>query len=92
MKVVGHVIGFYRYEVSKNNQKQFVYCYMVVCGDMDENTKLFVNGSLVRCKCINDYPFQPNYGDKVVMEQKSFINENKEQINYYTNIKLLEVI
>lgn len=92
MKVVGNVIGFYSYEVVRNNQKHTVYCYMVVCGNFDEKTKLFVSGSLVRCKCIDKYPFQPNYGDKVVMEQKSFINENKEQIIYYTNIELFEVL
>ena len=90
MKVVGNVIGFYSYEVLKNTQKHTVYCYMVVCGDYDEKSKLFVNGTLVRCKCIDRYPFPPNYGDKVVMDQKTFINENKQQINYYTNILLTE--
>lgn len=92
MQVVGNVIGFYSYEISKNNQKQTVYCYMVICGNFDEKTNLFTNGSLVRCKCINNYPFQPKYGDKVIMEQKTFVNENKAQINYYTNIGLLEEV
>ena len=85
-------LGFYSYDVIKNNVNQTVYCYMVVCGNFDEKTKLFTNGSLVRCKCIDKYPFQPNYGDKVVLEQKTFMNENKQQINYYTNIELLEVL
>lgn len=90
MQVVGNVIGFYSYEINKNNQKHTVYCYMVVCGNFDEKTKLFTNGTLIRCKCIDNYPFQPNYGDKVVMEQKTFINEDKQQISYYTNIQLFE--
>lgn len=90
MKIVGNVIGFYSYNMIKNNQNSTVYCYMVVCGDFDKKTNLFTNGSLVRCKCIDNYPFQPKYGDKVIIEQKSFINENKVQVNYYTNIQLLE--
>ena len=92
MKVFGSIIGFYSYEITKNNQNHTVYCYMVICGDFDEKTKLFRSGSLARCKCIDKYPFQPNFGDKVLMEQKTFINENREQINYYTNIELLEVV
>lgn len=90
MQVVGNVIGFSSYEVVKNNQKQTVYSYMVICGHFDDKTQLFTQGSLVRCKCVNSYPFQPKYGDKVVMEQKTFINEDKQEVNYYTDIQLFE--